>query len=107
MQRVFVFNFTTRELNFWDTHGSTDKPTWDAVIMAAPKWKPSHDVGYAVRSGTNHNKYTLGNVTNVSTEIEGSYNRDGDLRFVTTDHPYKQKLHLNDFTMLPAFARDR
>lgn len=99
MARLFLFNLSRKELQFWD-ESSVCRPAWNAVRDSVPSsWNINHVIVCAVADLKDH----LYNIAGPhDSELRGQYNRDGLMTGFDVSIPSRRFWHVNDFIMLPA-----
>lgn len=99
MPRVYLFNITRRELQFWD---ETNPPhhTWDTVAKFVPKWTNDDTIACNIYVGPSSNElYLLSG--HRDEKLHGNYNSGGDLTSMDFSlHGHRNSLHVQDFIML-------
>jgi hypothetical protein len=100
MPRVYLFNITRKELQFWD---ETDPlhHTWDTVAKFVPKWTSDESIACNIHVSSSSNEfYRISG--HRDEKLSGNYNDGGDLISIDFSlHRHHNKLHVLDFTMLP------
>lgn len=100
MPRVFLFNITRRELQFWD-EPNPPRYTWETASRYVPKWTRDETIACNVyNSPSSSDLYLISGHRDET--LRGNYNDSGDLTSLEFSlHYHRNKLHVLDFTILP------